>query len=230
MACDRDFHWTGRAAFWFSRRFGQAVFWFWTRLSLVVIRADIWRPSENRFQNTLTSQPVMTGPSLDWGGIEKKGYELSDELGRGAYGCVRKAQKIGGSAGSHIYAIKRMDLNNGFDNVVRRWKKPLREVGILRRLRKCPHPGIIRIHEALFDGAGENLFMVFDHGGVSLDKYAKFLAEKGGTAVPEALCGVADCLTRQLCSGVAFLHSVSVIHRDLKPANILVFPCVQCDC
>ena len=169
----------------------------------------------------------MTGPAQDWEGIKEKGYQLNGVLGKGAFGCVRKAQKIDRSAGSDVYAIKRMDLNNGYHNNLRHWKKPLREVGILRRLKKCPHPGIIRIHEALFDSAGEKLFMVFDHGGVSLDKY---LAEKGGTAVPEELKSVARCLTRQLCSGVAFLHSVSVIHRDLKPANILVFPCVQCDC
>ena len=167
----------------------------------------------------------MTGPAQDWEGIKEKGYQLNGVLGKGAFGCVRKAQKIGGSAGSDVYAIKRMDLNNGYHNNLRHWKKPLREVGILRRLKKWPHPGIIRIHEALFDSAGEKLFMVFDHGGVSLDKY---LAEKGGTAVPEDLNSVAACLTRQLCSGVAFLHSVSVIHRDLKPANILVFPCVPC--
>ena len=135
--------------------------------------------------------------------IEKRGYNLTEHLGKGAFGDVWRVQKTDGSA----FAIKRIRC------IPKEMRRILRELGILRRLKDCGHPGVICMHKAWI---GKNLvgwlrkkmlFMVLDDGGVSLYCYLyqeEMRKPKDHTAANK----IAHELTKQLCTGVAFLHSV----------------------
>ena len=139
-------------------------------------------------------------------------YTLGPKLGEGSYGCVFEARSKTG-----VCALKRMSMNSQSESAP---KKALREVGILQRL---AHPNIIRLQRAFFankDQACTVLYLAFDHAGIDLRKY--LAGQNGSQPEPSALEKTAWDLTRQLCRGVAFLHSVSVIHRDLKPENLMV--------
>ena len=161
--------------------------------------------------------------------IEKRGYNLTEHLGKGAFGDVWRVQKTDGSA----FAIKRIRC------IPKEMRRILRELGILRRLKDCGHPGVIRIHEAWLGTmrwTNQMLFMVLDDGGVSLSCYL-YKKEMRNPKDPlpnrDAANKIAHQLTKQLCTGVAFLHSVSVIHRNLKPGNVVVslfarLGCQQC--
>ena len=149
---------------------------------------------------------------VPWDGIATS-YTLTRKLGEGSYGCVCEAKSKTGTAS--VCALKRMSMSRS-ENAP---KKALREVGILRRL---SHPNVIRLQRAFFandDRTCTELYLVFDHGGIDLHKYLRERPAGPNRSQPEVS---ALNLTKQLCRGVAFLHSGSVIHRDLKPSNLMV--------
>ena len=135
-------------------------------------------------------------------------YELKAVLGHGSYGEV--AEAVEKATGRRV-AIKR--INNVFDLEVDT-KRILREVHILKRIKKCPH--VVELLAVLPPPSTEfnELYLVFEFVETDLHKLIltpQYLTE----------AHVKYFLYQLLCA-VNYLHSANVVHRDIKPANILL--------
>jgi mitogen-activated protein kinase kinase kinase 1 len=86
----------------------------------------------------------------------------------------------------------------------------MREIGLMLEL---DHPNIVRLLGATRHNGHFNVFVEWMAGG----SVSSVLSAYG--AFEEA---VVVNYTRQLLTGVAFLHSKHVVHRDLKGANLLL--------
>jgi predicted Ser/Thr protein kinase len=134
-------------------------------------------------------------------------YEITGELGRGAMGVVYKA--LDPTIGRTV-ALKTMRLDvHGLDaqEMVRRFQNEARAAGVLN------HPNIVTIYDA---GEQDGIFYIAMEfiEGTTLHE---LLAEKRVLATEEVLQ-----LTRQICRGLDYAHSNSIVHRDIKPANIMI--------
>jgi serine/threonine-protein kinase len=134
-------------------------------------------------------------------------YEITGELGRGAMGVVYKA--LDPTIGRTV-ALKTMRLDvHGLDaqEMVRRFQNEARAAGVLN------HPNIVTIYDA---GEQDGIFYIAMEfiEGTTLHE---LLTEKRVLATDEVLQ-----LTRQICRGLDYAHSNSIVHRDIKPANIMI--------
>lgn len=135
---------------------------------------------------------------------EISGYEILEEIGRGANGIVYKAHQLGPD---RLVAIKVLQDEKWADeDALRRFRKEAQVVGKLR------HPNIVIVHDS--GTVSEKPYIVMEYvDGVSL----------GQLLDSEELCiEQAVELTIQLCNALAFAHDARVLHRDVKPANVLV--------
>lgn len=136
-------------------------------------------------------------------------YEVVSELGRGAMGVVYRA--LDPNIGRTV-ALKtlRLDVHGlQLDDMMRRFKNEARAAGAMN------HPNIVTIYDA---DESEGLFyiaMEFVEG----DTLQSLMLEKRLIA-PEQVVDI----TRQVCAGLDYAHSLKVIHRDIKPANIMITP------
>ena len=132
------------------------------------------------------------------------GYEILEELGRGAMGVVYKARQP--SLG-RLVALK-MILDGTMASADQRVRFR-REAEAVARLN---HPHIVHIHE--IGEHGDRPFFSMEHvGGGSL-------AERlNGTPLAPRL---AARMAEQLSRAVQHAHQQGIVHRDLKPANILL--------
>ena len=130
------------------------------------------------------------------------GWQLEDELGRGALGVVHRAQPV---AGGPPVAIKLLQASvTGLDDLA----DLRRELLVLCTLH---HPGIVTVHAAgVEDGVPYYVMDLVD--GPTLGK------KLGG---PWPWVKAAPILW-QVAQAVAYLHAHGVIHRDLKASNILL--------
>jgi serine/threonine protein kinase len=136
------------------------------------------------------------------GAIELPGYELLEELGRGATGIVFKARRIGQE---QLVAVKILHCH---PRVARR-ARFRREIEALAWLR---HPHIVRIFE-IGEHEGRLYFAMEYVGGGSLQQQLSGRP----MAVSQAVALVAA-----VARGVQAAHEQGIIHRDLKPANVLL--------
>lgn len=150
-------------------------------------------------------------------------YVILEELGHGAYGTVRKAQKkIGaGSLSYQCYAIKQIDKR-------RAGQKGLRTVyGEVETLMLLNHPNIVRMDDVFQDA--DNLWIVMEYlAGGELGQLLK-AANKANTAAPNeppARGFFTEANVRKivlyLLFALQYLHERGFVHRDLKPANCLL--------
>ncbi|TIC46115.1 kinase-like protein [Wallemia mellicola] len=142
-----------------------------------------------------------TGHSFN---IKIEDLELQDELGRGAYGSVRKAKhKLTGV----VMAIKEIRLELDKTKLA----GIAMELDILHRAVK---PQIVEFYGAFFVEGCIFYCMEFMDAG-SLDKlYSPTFG------IPEDILAF---VTRDLIIGLQFLkEELQIIHRDVKPTNVLV--------
>jgi Protein kinase domain len=135
------------------------------------------------------------------------GYELVEELGRGATGVVHLARHV---ASGREVAIKRIvgGASSQDPETVLRFE---REARLLQRL---DHPGIVRIHELIRVGA--DLFLVMDH--VPGTDLRRTLA--AGPPAPD----VAARYVAEIAAALDHAHGRGLVHRGLEPSNVLVRP------
>ncbi|KAL6292234.1 hypothetical protein ACE6H2_000376 [Prunus campanulata] len=134
----------------------------------------------------------------------KRDYQLCEELGRGRFGVVFKAQRNG-----DVFAVKSIDKRIADSGDSLDAQCLLTEPKILKLL--ASHPNVINLHDLYEDD--EHLHMVLDLCDAP-DLYRRVTL--GVFSEPEAASVMA-----QLMLAVAHCHRLGVAHRDIKPDNIL---------
>mmetsp|Transcript_78421 Transcript_78421/g.205806 ORF Transcript_78421/g.205806 Transcript_78421/m.205806 type:complete len:530 (-) Transcript_78421:542-2131(-) len=133
--------------------------------------------------------------------------EYRERLGKGAYGEVWRVIVSG-----EVFALKKMKLQAHSEQAAER------ELDALRKLR---HPRVISFHGAFvlepsyWDRSLNFLLEYAEHG--DLEMWVKDTYHDGPVPAQDALR-----MLRDVCDGVAFLHSNDVVHRDLNARNVLV--------
>ena len=136
-------------------------------------------------------------------------YELGPLIGKGAFGKVYRATRIGGVGGSAAMgeqvAVKQVPKESGV-----KMELLHNEITIWEQLH---HPNLVRLLDVFENEESLSLVTEIMRGGDLFKKLEKatFFSEE-----------VAAGLARQIVSAVAHLHAHGVVHCDLKPSNILV--------
>lgn len=140
-------------------------------------------------------------------------------LGEGSYGEVYEVLSPRGHA---PHACKRLrphkkQASEGLSLTA------YRELGIASQLSRLAHPNIMPLRrvEHRVEGASSmwHLNLIFDLAKSDLHQHLQATRKAGQSFT---LAEVRE-MTRQIVSGVAFLHSHRIMHRDLSPSNILLF-------
>ena len=126
-----------------------------------------------------------------------------DQIGKGAFGEVRKALHLESGEFRAVKIVYKHECS------AEEQKKILKEVDILRQL---DHPNIIKIYEFFEDTKFMYIIMELAQGGELFDKIQNVhhFSERKAAEI-----------FQQILSGVNYLHKHSIVHRDLKPENIL---------
>ncbi len=137
-------------------------------------------------------------------GLTVRGYELRDELGRGAFGAVYRAYQP--SVGREV-AIKVIAPELADDpRFIRRFEAEAQIVAGLE------HPHIVPLYDYWREPRAAYLVMRL----IGNDSLADTLADG---ALPPAR---AATVFAQLASALQSAHRSGVVHRDVKPENILI--------
>jgi serine/threonine protein kinase/Tfp pilus assembly protein PilF len=134
------------------------------------------------------------------------GYDVKEELGRGAMGVVYKAYQC--SLHRHV-AIK-MILSGSCAGTRERTRFATEAQAVAR----LQHPHIVQIHEVGEQDGRPYFCMEFVLGG----SLAQKLAGQPLSASSSAR------LVEMLARAVHHAHEAQIVHRDLKPANVLLAP------
>lgn len=163
-------------------------------------RSSEERPTNRRSEATLTDK-ITSDESLP---EDLAGYEILEELGRGAMGIVYKAKQKGLD---RIVAIK-MILHAEYANQTDQ-QRFYREAQAIARL---DHPNVVQIHE-IGEHQGNPFFSLeFVEGGTLDDKL------RGTPLEPNEAASIVETMAR----AIHVAHNAEVLHRDLKPANVLL--------
>ncbi len=132
------------------------------------------------------------------------GYEMLEELGRGAMGVVFKARQLKANRPVAVKMILAGALASAEE--VARFQREARAAAAL------DHPNIVPIYE-VGEHEGRPFFTMKLIAGESLEAQVK----RG----PMASRAAAEILV-QMARAIQHAHNANVIHRDLKPANVLL--------
>ena len=132
------------------------------------------------------------------------GYEVLDEIGRGAMGVVYRARQ---KELQRTVALK-MILAGPYASP----QQQARFLAEARTVARLGHPHIVQIHE-VGEHDGRPFFSLEFVDGGSLDR------QLDGTPWP---LRHAAALVETLARAMEYAHRNGVIHRDLKPANVLL--------
>ncbi|XP_037955655.1 myosin light chain kinase, smooth muscle-like [Teleopsis dalmanni] len=137
------------------------------------------------------------------GGDFKNRFEILEELGKGRFGIVYKVQEK--EEPHQVLAAKIIKCIKSRDR-----EKVKEEISIMNSLK---HPKLLQL-AASFESARE-LVMVMEYitGG---ELFERVVAD-------DFTLTELDCILflRQICEGVDYMHSQSIVHLDLKPENIM---------
>jgi eukaryotic-like serine/threonine-protein kinase len=132
------------------------------------------------------------------------GYEIIDELGRGAMGVVYKARQ---TSLKRVVALK-MVLAGGHASIgdLKRFQAEAEAVAQLQ------HPNIVQVHEIGQHDGRPYFSLEFCAGGTLKARLSDKPLE------PDEAARLVACLAQAM----DYAHQRGIIHRDLKPANILL--------
>lgn len=134
------------------------------------------------------------------GDIKDK-YEFLEELGRGEFSVVMKAQE---KESGEIWAVKCIEKGSMEHGRLETEIKILQDVD---------HAHVIKLKE--FFEADDTVYLVMEmvEGGELFDKITQIGCYSEATACT---------LVHNILDAVAYLHSQNIVHRDLKPTNLLL--------
>ncbi|MAT16810.1 MAG: serine/threonine protein kinase [Planctomyces sp.] len=166
--------------------------------------------SDGMDERLLAETRLTPESGLSWDHLEEfqpvPGYQLLEELGRGAMGAVYRGVRKSTSEQVAIKLIVPQRAGNQRDTQLF-----LREASVLSSL---DHPRIVKFHE-LGMAAGQ-FYLVMEN--VPTVDFAKVLCSQSAESKLRISCGII-C---QVLEALEYAHSLSYVHRDIKPANILV--------
>jgi serine/threonine protein kinase len=132
-------------------------------------------------------------------------YFLQEQIGSGAYALV---YGLKGRATGESFALKVVQK----DQLEARQMMPqmIKEIEILQSLYDAPH--VAQLHEVV--DTRQRLYLRFELYGVNLEDLIDTTgALQDSNALP---------WTRELATGLEYMHSEGLIHRDIKPSNLLI--------
>ncbi|MFG0299127.1 MAG: protein kinase [Phycisphaerales bacterium JB047] len=156
---------------------------------------DDKQPPSNTTSRQQTNQPVPT--------IE--GYEIGNELGRGGFGIVYRAQQR--TPIDRPVAIKVLRRELVSDEAISRFKS---ESTLLARMN---HESIARVYDAGLTNQGQPFVAMQLIDAQPLNRACETLRINTRQRIE---------LMARICDAIQHAHNRAVIHRDLKPANILI--------
>ncbi|KAH1251224.1 Mitogen-activated protein kinase kinase kinase 3 [Glycine max] len=130
-------------------------------------------------------------------------------LGRGTFGHVYLGFN---SENGQMCAIKEVKVVSDDQTSKECLKQLNQEINLLNQL---SHPNIVQYHGSELVEESLSVYLEYVSGG----SIHKLLQEYGSFKEP-----VIQNYTRQIVSGLAYLHGRNTVHRDIKGANILVDP------
>ena len=149
-------------------------------------------------------------------------YRIFDQIGKGAFGDVFRAEKRGGGTYSDHkqYAIK-----------VIRPRKQVFDVGLsvetmseLSLLARLKHPNVVRMEEVLYDASDHTLEMVLELADCDLAELIRqwwtpsvAIQQRQQAQVPQMVR-----VAYQVFCGLNYLHQNGIMHLDVKPSNMLI--------
>ncbi|MGH8397170.1 MAG: protein kinase domain-containing protein [Gammaproteobacteria bacterium] len=147
------------------------------------------------------------------GSVLKERFELVNVLGEGGMGKVYRARdllKVEAKDKNPFMAVK--TLSGDFRQHPEAFMALQREASKAQRL---AHPNIATVFD--FDRDGTTIYLTMElMEGEELSSFIKRLPA-GGLPVLEAMRFI-----KQLCDGLAYAHSKSLVHSDFKPGNVFI--------
>jgi len=133
-------------------------------------------------------------------------YKLREEIGRGNYATVRRANKLDAAANEKDVAVK----------VVKKARlDPEETKGLqdeIRLLLHVDHPHIVKMYEVFVSKKNVYLIMELLEGGEMFDR---IVSERHFSEQIAAFAIV------QILDALVYCHAKGICHRDLKPENLL---------
>jgi eukaryotic-like serine/threonine-protein kinase len=158
------------------------------------------RPTDT-LDNALSA--ATTDPAITLGPLIIPGYDLFEEIGRGASGVVFRAAQHNPR---RTVAVKMLLAHQLSRDSLARFRQESNALASLQ------HPGIIQVFEVNSAGGQPYFSMEYCAGGN--------LAERiNGTPLPPR---EAATTAARLAGAIQKAHEAGIVHRDLKPGNILV--------
>ena len=132
-------------------------------------------------------------------------YKVIERLGQGGMGAVYRVEQV---FIAKQYALKVLDSEQHSEIAVRRFQQEAKAAASL-----C-HPNLVQVHDFGLLDDGQPFLVMDCVEGITLSERLK---ENGPLSTDQAVD-----LFMQVCSGLQFAHSKSVVHRDIKPSNIML--------
>ena len=180
-------------------------------------REDIKRGTSDKSDSAMKYDDNLPKIQYELGGMVgentndiRKEYDIQGELGKGAFGSVRKAVHSRTGINRAIKSIKKSGSSEA-DRL-----KFLEEINMLKTLvgwsNSQDHPTILKVVEYFQDSANFYIVTELCEGGELFDRIVKthhFNEKKARETM------------FQLLTAIAYCHDKKIVHRDLKPENIL---------